>query len=566
MITKLLKRLSFLIWFLPGFLLWASFPPMAEKTDVLFALAPILWFARHNAPGRSFKCWFVNGLFFWIATLSWMPAIIKNGGPSILVVLGWGVLAAYCALYFGLFGWLSSKLWLWTRRQGKGAYAWRLFAIVIGEPLLWAGLELVRGKFCGGFAWNQLGIVPVNAGFGAPAALGGVALLSMVVILINGTFVSIFERMTAPIFAALHHVTVDEDSLADKAAEATVPRWVRSLETFLPVLMIFGVYQLAKLTALDVTPQRTVSFGLVQPNTPCALTDERTDPESLYGGLLLKIPEADILLLPESALCDVGPLDVKQTCDFVARNLSVSGSQFVIAGGYRIDGDKQGYKLYNSAASYRLFSELNPPLVMPPEVYDKVHLVPFGEYIPGDKTFTVLQHLAPVGSCWPGEVKIFHTYVNRQKLNLGPAICYEDTDSDLIRRESAMGAQVFVFLTNDNWFSESIEPEQHAWQAVARAIETGRTIVRVGNSGVTGVVFADGTTDWFRDEDHRLCIDQDEARRVRVPVTAAAEEGRQTIYVRLGDWPIGLAFLLLITTMGVIKYKHEYEKRRTVSL
>ena len=171
MIRNLLKKLPYVLWILPGFLLWASFPPMGERFDSFFALAPILWYARRHDARKSFRTWFANGFFFWFATLSWMPAIIKNGGPWYLVVLGWGVLSAYCALYFGLFGWFSSRVWGWVRRR---SYGWRLFAIVVAEPVLWSGLELVRSRFLGGFAWNQLGVPAVNAGLGSPASLGGV--------------------------------------------------------------------------------------------------------------------------------------------------------------------------------------------------------------------------------------------------------------------------------------------------------------------------------------------------------------------------------------------------------
>ena len=111
MIAESLKKLARLFWILPGFLLWASFPPMAEKTDCVFALAPLLWLARNKDAKTNFCRWFLNGFVFWFATLSWMPAIVKNGGPWPLVVLGWGALAAYCALYFGAFGWLSAKVW-----------------------------------------------------------------------------------------------------------------------------------------------------------------------------------------------------------------------------------------------------------------------------------------------------------------------------------------------------------------------------------------------------------------------------------------------------------------------
>ena len=118
MVTDFIRKAVRVFWLLPGFLLWASFPPMGEMTDSLFALAPLLWLSRNRDAKTALRRWFLNGFIFWFATLSWMPAIVKNGGPWPLVVLGWGALSAYCALYFGAFGWLSAKVWAWAKDEG----------------------------------------------------------------------------------------------------------------------------------------------------------------------------------------------------------------------------------------------------------------------------------------------------------------------------------------------------------------------------------------------------------------------------------------------------------------
>ena len=157
-----------------------------------------------------------------------------------------------------------------------------------------------------------------------------------------------------------------------------------------------------------------------------------------------------------------------------------------------------GGRLYNSAALY-----LRDAAAKDMQVYDKVHLVPFGEFIPGDELFPALKNLAPVGSCTPGELKV----LDFRGVKLGPAICFEDTDSAQMRRLAQMGAQVLVFVTNDSWFANSCEAMQHAWQAVARAVETGLPVVRVGNSGVTGIVEPSGAAKWLTDPSGRPLVD-----------------------------------------------------------
>ncbi len=558
MITKIRdKAKRFFFSILPGFLLWASFPPMGETMDCFFALAPVLWFARRKSARENAKTWFWNGLFFWVATLSWMPAIVKNGGPWPLVALGWGALSAYCALYFAAFGWLAASYWSWVRGGADGVrrgYGWRLAGLLVVEPVLWAGLELVRSRLFGGFAWNQLGVAPVNAGFGAPAALGGVYLASALVVLVNGTIASIAERMWKP-------------------EKSGVPSWARSVETILPFLVVWGVFaageKVVERSRVDDDWNRRppvddrnrrppeLRVALIQRNFPSVFERDRDeDPLAVYKNLLSTVAplRPDLVVTPESALCEFGAVDSRQARRWGDWVMAQTGAAGVLAGGSReADG-----KTYNSAALYLADGGSS--------VYDKVHLVPFGEFIPGDKIFPALQKLAPVGSCTPGELKTLPF----KDVKLGVAICFEDTDSAQMRRLAETGADALVFITNDSWFSRSDEAVQHAWQAVARAVETGLPVVRVGNSGVTGTIAPDGRTAWLAGADGRPLVDAAASMFDRVPLVSGggrrAASGWRTPYVMLGDKPLLFAFLLLITAMGVVKYLHANQKRRKLSL
>ena len=336
MITDALKKLARFFWLLPGFLLWASFPPMAEKTDCVFALAPLIWFARNRDSKANFRLWFLNGFVFWFATLSWMPAIVKNGGPWPLVVLGWGALAAYCALYFGAFGWLSSKIWAWVKDEPpRFPYARRLFAILVAEPLLWCGLELLRSRLFGGFSWNHLGLPLVNANLGSPAALGGVYLVSAIVILINGTIAGIAERIMK-----------------------RTTRWA-SLETLISFLLIWGIYALGGFCILRIatnsseggweTESRTVA--MVQRNFPCVFKPtEREDPIAVYSNLLANVAytRPDLVVLAESALSEFGAADSPRSLAFARWVAKSTGAREVIAGGGRFADGRE----YNSAVLY----------------------------------------------------------------------------------------------------------------------------------------------------------------------------------------------------------------------
>ena len=562
MLTDQLKKFAKFAWFLPGFLLWAAFPPLGEGTDVLFALAPLLWVSRRENAKRSAWRWFQNGLFFWIATLSWMPAIVKNGGPWPLVVLGWFALAAYCAGYFALYGFLTSRYWQWAKSYEVANYAayLRLGGVLVVEPVLWCGLELVRSRLLGGFAWNQLGVVPCNLGFGSPAALGGVYLCSAVVILINGTFAGIAERVW-------------------KVERSGFPglRKFGSIETLLAFALVMGIYSLAKIEsegrrdARDESDQRDyLKVALVQRNFPCVFQEKEENPYLVYSNLLQNVAalKPDLVVLSESAMCEFGPIDQQGAMRFARFVRAQTGGAALFAGGTRFEEGKT----FNSAAVYGEATL---------SVYDKVHLVPFGEFVPGDKWFPSLQKLAPVGSCTPGEVKVvalpvaapasrvaelrvLPTAASSSVIPLGTAICFEDTDSALMRKQAALGARVLLFITNDSWFSKSDETLAHAWQATARAIETGLPVVRVGNSGVTGTITPEGKATWLLGADGRPLVDRRGTMFDRVRL--ADKNSPLTFYVRFGDIPLVISFLLLITVLILVKYATHYGKHRTLSL
>ncbi|MBR4613989.1 MAG: apolipoprotein N-acyltransferase, partial [Kiritimatiellae bacterium] len=434
------------------------------------------------------------------------------------------------------------------RKLPRFPYARRLFAILVAEPVLWCGLELLRSRLFGGFSWNHLGLPLVNANLGSPAALGGVYLVSAVVILINGTIAGIAERIMK-----------------------RTTRWA-SLETLIPFLLIWGLYALEGSTArrMEIFNKEDCTVALVQRNFPCVFKQaEREDPIAVYSNLLAHVvyTRPDIVVLSESALSEFGAADSPRAVAFAHWVAKSTGAREVIAGGGRFANGKE----YNSAI---LFSNLGVqsgrlgdaplPVTHSPlpvtQIYDKVHLVPFGEFIPGDKWITALQKLAPVGSCTPGELRLLGDY--------GVAICYEDTDSAQMRALLHKGARALVFITNDSWFSDSIEAEQHSWQAVARAVETGLAVIRVGNSGVTGTIDPRGKASWLSRADGRPLVDErgtmcDTVTKLSPPCPTMSP---QTFYGEFGDIPLSVSFALLILSMVLVKYRDTYEKRRYLSM
>jgi apolipoprotein N-acyltransferase len=170
--------------------------------------------------------------------------------------------------------------------------------------------------------------------------------------------------------------------------------------------------------------------------------------------------------------------------------------------------------------------------------YDKVHLVPFGEYVPFKSLFGFAGGLTK-------EVGDFSRGVVRAPLQagdekLGVFICYESIFPDEVRRFAANGAQVFVNVSNDGWYGDSGAYAQHLKQARMRAIENHRWLLRDTNTGVTSAIDPYGR------------VAQTVPRKIRTALIASyALENTATFYTRHGDW---LAYACAIISIGAIGF------------
>ncbi len=489
-------------------LLWAAYPPHSEAFAVIVALVPMLVVVRLASPGHSALFFFLFGLLYWILALSWMPAIIKNNGPWPLVLLGWFALAAACAGYFALFGYVAA--WVWRLRRTRGIPS---VACIFAEAAIWAGCEWMRATLFTGFAWNFLGTAfAAMPSFATPARFGGVYLVSALTVLLNGVFATLLMRVFAPVFGIAG---------GDPERSRIVGRLVQIAETGLPLLAILaclcvGNRMVAKAMARG-EGTAAVRVALVQRNAPCVFSSRRRENAHDAFARLIDVAAAakpDLLVLAESAMAEFGTVRSQRAQETARDFIERVGAKALIAGG----DDVLSNRTYNAAAVYCAQLPARPA-----GVYHKQHLVPFGEYIPFDKWIPALQRLSPIGvSLHPGEPALFEVpAADGRTVKAAPLICYEDTDPRLAAAAERMGAGMIVLITNDSWFSCSAEAEAHAAQAVLRAIETGLTIVRVGNSGVSGVIRPDGSARWLSDANGR-------------PLTDAPGVMVETVFARCG--------------------------------
>ncbi len=184
-------------------------------------------------------------------------------------------------------------------------------------------------------------------------------------------------------------------------------------------------------------------------------------------------------------------------------------------------------------------------------LYDKMHLVMFGEYVPYAKYLPFLKLLTPIDgsfSCGSGARTLALT-IKTNTFEFGPLICFEDVFGYLAREMARAGADILVNLTNDGWFRDSPQPYQHAYISAFRAIETRRPIIRSTNSGITTYINRYGKTVALLKKNGKS-VDVSGIMYVEVPIY----KRKNTLYTKFGDWFLtGWCIIAGILVIGTIR-------------
>jgi len=537
-------RSGFLIWavlFFSAILLWMAFPPAIIRTGWIWvALVPLLWVGRCADPRRAFwqGCFF--GAVFWLCSLTWLWRLIANQGPWPLVVFGHMALALYCGCYVGLFTWISARMWRSVHHaEHRGM---RLLAFCIGEPLIWVGVEYLRCILFTGFPWNALGVTQVeNPCLRQLASLGGVYVISAMIVLVNGGVTNI----ACKIHDAFCQLPREEGFCTDRCC---------FLEGAIPVILLlvsvhFGHVRLEHWKSLQAVEPRW-QIALIQPNAPSIFERNDDNVEKVRATLraqtaLAAETKPDLVVWPETSL--IGALPYDQEAMTLACSGAITAHASLLAGTVEVEAGSSGapndFLFYNAAW---LFTPDGRPSVH----YHKQHLVPFGEYIPLESIFPVLGALSPVGfSCTPGresvvmhvEPRVSSRNPKPASLAFSPLICFEDTVAELSRQAVRAGARLLVNLTNDAWFDGSTEPDQHAAQAVFRCIETGVPMVRAANTGVSCAIDPIGHCKTLQQEGQKTGFPDHLSISIHVPSAPIS-----TCYQQWGDWMLARPAVLLL--------------------
>ncbi|HEY1678029.1 MAG TPA: apolipoprotein N-acyltransferase [Candidatus Sulfotelmatobacter sp.] len=508
--------LQVLIFPLPGvyILSWAALTPLliallrarpAGELEIAGATR-----LQPATPWQGFLLGYACGILWYAGTCYWIFDTMRQyGGLNVpMAALALFLFCCYLGLYHGLFGLLVSLLS--SPRDFRRA--------LVASPFLWVAVELARTRITG-FPWTLLGIAQVdNAALSRIAGFTGVYGISFEIALVNVALAAAFlvprQKRFAMLAAALAAAAVLQAGRLLDAPASKPDRAALLVQQNIPVSADWTNPAYFQQTLTDL------SHLTIQ-----SATDAKAKP--------------DLIVWPESPAPffsnDPRFRDAISTIARQTHAAMVAGS----VGSNAPTPSTQG-PIFNSAS-------LVSPEGVWKERYDKVHLVPFGEYLPFPSLFSFAGGLTKeVGAFEHGTS---HRPLDAEGTQLGVFICYESIFPDEVRQFANNGAQVFVNISNDGWYGDSGAYAQHLNQTRMRAIENDRWLLSATDTGVTASIDPFG----------RVIASVPRKERIAL-VAPYALNSATTFYTRHGDW---FAYLCAIISLGALflRFLDRYRKK-----
>jgi apolipoprotein N-acyltransferase len=462
------------------------------------------------SPWQAFLLAYLCGILWYAGNCYWIFNTMRQYGglntPAAIAALV--LFCLYLGLYHGLFGLMIGLL------AGKKSFN-RLTLLL--APAVWVAVELARTRITG-FPWDLLGTVQTdNIPLARIATVTGVYGLSFEIMVVNAALAAAFlvrrSKRKQLLLAGLGAIVV---------LQAT--RWVVPPVQPTDHTAILLQANTPILDAADWTPEyfqqtlsdlNTASFDAASQPPP-----SRSSGDPAQSSRLIIWPESPAPFFVNDAVFrnSLGNL-ARETRSWV-----LAGTVATSAPGETPVGEK---KLYNSA------SLIGPDGGWTAR-YDKIHLVPFGEYLPFPHVFSFAGGLTKeVGGFTSGQSRF---PLDAGGIKLGTFICYESIFPDEVRQFAANGADVLVNLSDDAWYGDSGAYAQHLLQTRIRAVENNRWLLSDTNTGVTASIDPYGR------------VTSSVPRKVRTALLAQyAVSDVTTFYTRHGDW---FAYLCAIISMA----------------
>jgi apolipoprotein N-acyltransferase len=478
-----------------GILLFLSFPKYGSWLFAWIAFIP-LFFALKNVTkvSHGLLLGFITGVVSYIGIIYWITYVTVYYGhlPLYVGIALMLLLSSYLSVYIALF----AGCVVWFRKKTP---------LYLTAPVLWICFEYGKSVIITGFPWENLGYSQyLNSYLIQVADIAGVWGISFLIVLANAALFEIICRRSKK--------------------EYILAGVVFSL---LAAVFIYGVYREDQVNKV-VEKSPGIEVSLIQGNIEQDVKwNESYQRETLniYEGLSLKNSPANdsLIIWPETAapfrFQDLNYLH-KQIVD-----LAITTKSWLLFGSLSYFPHGRGGDYFNSAYLLSPDGEVKGK-------YDKVHLVPYGEYVPLRKFMSFVEGFtAGIGDFGHGE-GFYPLSMNDKKI--GVLICYEVILPEAARAYKNNSADLLVTITNDAWFGSTSAPFQHFSMAVFRAVETRLYLVRAANTGISGIVDPTGKitaqTGIFQEDALKGYV-----KFVKIP----------TIYDKCGDILVAFCFALM---------------------
>lgn len=483
---------------LSGIMLALSFPNADIGILAWIAVFPLFFVIMKSQPFHALLYGFAFGATFFAFLIYWIFSLLRTQ-----TAMGWLISLIVFLLCVSLLS-LFPSLFAYVISQAAKEYGG---AAIFFIPMVWVALEFARTYFLSGFPWGIIGYTQSSfLSLIQVASISGVYGVSLLIIFCNASLAYLFLERRKRISWIPLFLTV--------VAIASISGW--------------GCYSLSH---EDEGKDKEISVACVQGNYG-AHTDGTVSQQTILNDYVDVTKEAaeagfQLIVWPESTsyyeICCT-----KGYAELLTQLCQEHGIDMVLGSVHRVKhSDHERY--FNSA--FHLDSEGKVP-----ERYDKIHLVPYGEYVPIPRLlFFVKRFVEAAGDFSRGEEYVVMDYRGDP---FSVLICYEVIFPDAVRAFVRRGATFFINITNDSWFGDSAAPYQHFQFLVFRAVESGRYFIRCASTGISGIVAPDGKV---------LARTKIFTRELLTADIMPLRE--HTIYSRTGDW---LAIVCAIITLGLI--------------
>ncbi|MES2502114.1 MAG: apolipoprotein N-acyltransferase [Pseudomonadota bacterium] len=486
---QLLTRFRFVIPYLLGALAVLAFAPFYIFPAAVVSLVGIiyLWIKTDSAKA-AFKLGFQFGLGLYVVGIYWIYISLHDFGGMPWWFAGFSTfcLCAFMALFVGLVGYFSKRFGF----------------IIISAPVLWGLSDWVRSWIFTGFPWLTLGYSQVPH-----SPLAGY----MPIVGVYG--VSVITAFVAAIIACW---------LAQSNVSAI---YKRNAIAALTLILVSG--GLLKAVEWSTPINGPISAALIQGNIA---QSTKWSPETAQNTIdtyinMTKASNAQLIVLPETALPVVSSQVDASITDALINHAKQNNGNIIVG---MVELNQQTNQYFNSAFSYG---------TAPTQSYAKNHLVPFGEFIPLKQVFGWIYRdwlNMPLSDLSRGGAYQTPMQLGNQKVAVN--VCYEDVFGEEIIHQLP-AATLLVNISNDAWYGESYAADQHMQFSQARALETGRMMLRATNTGATAAIDPHGYVIAHAPHDVKNTLN----------VQAQGYTG-STPYVRWGNWPF------IVLCFGVLAF------------